>query len=226
MRRRLLAAAALAFLWSSAVPVRAQTEPGDVKMAILVGGVVSLATEAETAVSPLASVDVAVPISSAKKTPRLHVRLELTDLPGETVSLEDARSFRSVAFRMGVCQPLAEGLYLDLCAEAGFATRLPTDPGPRDKAVRWGAAQARFGRAGRGWLTAGIARDQRLDGLYRWAVVVGGAIKMQTLGKDDQGRERGSVQLVGDAILGLDLRGGQASRRDIVRVGIAVGGGR
>lgn len=204
-------------LWSEVA--RAQSpRPEDVELSALAGGVVSLATEAEVGVSPLMALEVATPLSSWEMTPRLRVRLKLTDLPGETVVLQDPRSYRAVEASMTICQPIDDSIYIDLCLEAGFASRLPTDPGPLNKAARWGAGLARFGRTGRGWLTVGLARDQRLDGLYRWTAVVAGAVKMaEAFGVE--------AQVVGDAILGIET-GPNASRRDLVRVGLAVGVGR
>lgn len=191
--------------------------PEDVKVSVLLGGDVSVATEAEVGVSPFASVSVALPLSAWSRTPWLHVEALLGGLPGAAIDIEQPMTFRSVRVVMAVCQPVAESVYVDLCAEGGFATRLPNDPGPRDRAVLWGSGGVRFGRAGRGWLTVGLARDERLDGLYRWAANVSGAVTLY-----EAESVRASVQLVGRAILGLE-RGPTAPRRDIVTVGMGVG---
>jgi hypothetical protein len=195
-------------------------DPGQVSFSILAGGGVSLGSEAPAAPMPTMRVEVGVPVADWKKTPRLHVQLDLSALPGETLSLEEPATFRALEFHLTLCQPIADSLYLDLCGEAGFASRLPGDPEPRDKAVRWGAGLVRFGRFGRGWLTVGLGADQRLDGLYRPAAVVAGAVKLY----QSEALKGASVQLVGDAILAIDVYGSNA-RRDVIRIGMAVGVG-
>jgi hypothetical protein len=215
MRPTLRGALALAFLWST---VAAAEEP--VHVSVLAGGGVSMGSEAEAALTPMVRVEVGVPVASWRKAPRLHVQVDLSALPGEALSLEDPTTFRALEARLALCQPLAESLYLDLCAEAGFASRLPGDPEPRDRAVRWGAGLVRFGRFGRGWLTVGLGADQRLDGAYRPAAVIAGAVKLY---EAKQGPlAGGTLQLVGEAVLGLDVYGA-SPRRDVIRIGMAVG---
>ncbi|HKQ02664.1 MAG TPA: hypothetical protein VJ735_20265 [Actinomycetes bacterium] len=211
---RLALAAVLGFLWATAAAA------DEVSVSILAGGGVSMGSEASAAVTPMARVDVGVPVASWRMAPRLHVQLDLSALPGQAVSLEDPATFRALEFRLTLCQPIADSLYLDLCTEAGFASRLPGDPEPRDRAVRWAAGLVRFGRFGRGWLTVGVGGDQRLDGFYRPAVEVAGALKLY---RADTGPLRGgSVQLLGDAVLGIDVYG-TGPRRDVIRIGMAVG---
>lgn len=212
--RRWLTAVALGALWSEAARANGP-RPEDVKVGLLLGGEVSLATEADVAVAPRAGIDVELPLTGWNNGPRLHAGVALKSLAGETLSLETPSTFRAIEVKLAGCQPVHPSVYIDLCLEGGFATRLEDDPGPRDKAVRWASGGVRFGRVGKGWLTLGLGRDQRLDGLYRWAVTMAGAIKMHEIGKT-------SLQLFGDAILGMDSGVG-APRRDVVRVGVAVG---
>jgi hypothetical protein len=245
MRGRCGFLAALAFLWTQAAfadetNVKAQEtfcfetrgpdakHPDRVKGAtiqcptvdvnVLLGGTVSMGADAAAKLSPAATVRVGMPLASWLRPPRLHVQMDLSALPGQAASLEDPETWRSLEFRLGVSQSVHDTVNADLYAEAGFATRLPGELEARDRAVRWLAAGVRLGRFGAGWLSLGMGVDQRLDGEYRPAVLLAGAIQLY----DGDRLVGGHVYLVGDAVLGLDYYG-SAPRRDVVRVGLAVG---
>jgi hypothetical protein len=176
-----------------------------------------MGSDADAAISPMARVLVSVPLASWDKAPVLHVQADLSALPGETVSLADPATFRALEFRLGVSQRVHDTVNADLYAEAGFATRLPGDVEAVDTTARWAAAGVRIGRFGRGWLSLSLGADQRMTGTYAPAVLLSGAVQLV---------ERAGVgaYLVGDAILGLDQYG--TERRDVVRVGVAIGGTR
>lgn len=221
MRRRLIPLA-LAFLASSLWAERAKAgqgpRPEDVQVTIVAGGMVSMASEAEADVNPFARVGVELPLSDWSMTPRLHIRLDLSALPGEAMSLSDPTTFRSAEFYGAVCQPIHPSVYVDACLGGGAASRIPGDLKPSDRAVLWGEAHVRFGRTGRGWLDVGLGRDQRLDGLYRWAFFITGAIKLYVVEA-----LKGSLQLVGDVVASLEAPQPGGPRTTIYRIGVAVG---
>jgi len=212
VRRWLLA---LGFLWSTCAAAQEPT------VSILAGGLVSMDSEAGTTPAPLVRIAVSVPVTDLQEHgPRLAVQADLGALPGATIDLAQAETFRSLEFRMALIQPISVRVYADLYAEAGFATLLPGETIPRDKTLRFASGGVRFGRFGRGWLQLGMGGDQRLDGLWRTAVTVAGGLKLYRV---DSGPLKGaSMQLLGEAVLGLQVYG-QGARRDVVRVGVAVG---
>jgi hypothetical protein len=190
-----------------------------VEVSILAGGLVSMGSEADAAVSPLARVLVSLPLAQGSRQgwlpipPALHVQVDLSALPGEALSIEDVGTWRALEFRVGASQRIHDALNADLYTEAGFATRLPGELEARDRAVRWVGAGVRIGRLGPGWLSLALGADQRLDGSYQPAVLLAGAIQL--------GERAGlALYLTGDAVLGLDY---YAERRDVVRIGLAVG---
>lgn len=225
MRRRFrvthwISAIALAFLWTQA----ALASPVDVH--VLAGGTVAMGSEASATLTPSATVLVSLPLAAQQQPgdgwlpipPQLHVGLDLTGLQGETIDPANAETWRALEFRLGLSQRLFATLNADLYAEAGFATRLPGELEARDTTARWVGAGVRVGRLGPGWLTVALGADQRLDGRWQPAVLLAGAVELY-------GGERAlgaHLFLVGDASLGL-AHYGNAPRRDVVRVGLAVG---
>jgi hypothetical protein len=236
--RRGAAALLLAFLWTTAAAAADPTNVSSrevlcfnsdggavpcptVEVGILAGGLVLMGSEGEAAASPLARVLVTLPLAQGSRKgwlpipPALHVQVDLSALHGQTLSLEDVGTWRALEFRVGASQRIHDVLNADLYAEAGFATRLPGELEARDRAVRWVGAGVRIGRLGPGWLSLALGADQRLDGSYQPAVQLAGAIQL--------GERAGiAMFLTGDAILGLDYYG-SAPRRDVVRIGLAVG---
>jgi hypothetical protein len=214
------------------IVIRGEVEQHDgLELHVLGGGIVSLSSEAQAAVSPLARLDVEAPIPIGSRPdwwPRLHVVADFTALPGESVQLAAPETFKALEFGVGVSQRLfgGGGQEVRAYASAGFATRLPDDPTPRDKTVRYASAGLRFAALDRSaHLQLGLGGDQRLDGSWQAAVVVDGAV---TLYRAREGTLKGArVALVGSAILGLDLStyssGLSGGRRDVVRVGVAIG---
>jgi len=193
------------------------------KMHGAAGGIVSLATETDTKVEPWAWIDVDVPVADYPMAPSMLVEVGLSALPGETLSQADPTTFRAVEVHLGIAQPIAEAVHFDLYAEGVFATRLPSDPTPRNRTARAVSAGLRF-RSSRGSLALGVGADQRLTGEYRPAMTLRGAYRMWQM-KDKDGKASGpQMSLVGDAILGLDAPSSpNASGRDVVRIGVAIG---
>lgn len=188
-----------------------------VTVGVLAGGLTSMGSDADAAISPMARVLVSVPLASWDKAPVLLVQADLSALPGETVSLSDPATFKALEFRLGIAQRIHDTVNADLYAEAGFATRLPGEIEAQDTTARWAAAGVRIGRFGRGWLSLALGADQRMTGEYAPAVLLSGAVQLG---------ERAGVgaYLTGDAVLGLDQYG--VDRRDVVRIGICLGGQR
>jgi hypothetical protein len=197
-----------------------------VEVGMLGGGVVSMGSDAGAKMSPLVRVLVSLPLAQGQGQgwvplpPVFHVQVDLSALPGATsFSFEDVGTWRTLEFRLGISQRLHDALNADLYAEAGFATRLPGELEARDRAVRWAAAGVRLGRFGDGWLSLGVGADQRLDGTYRPAVLLAGALRLQE-------KAGVSLYLVGDAVLGIDTTLSatpRGPRRDVVRIGLALG---
>jgi hypothetical protein len=234
MRIRRLLPLALAYLWSTLAaaqvpldqpvpePTPAPTvspEP-DAQVTIVAGGLVSMGSDAGTAAAPFVRVGVDFPLVAGDNAPRVQVQADLGALPGEAApQLQSAETFRSIEFRVGLVQPLGR-LWFNLYADVGFASRLPGDPEPRDKTARFASGGLKFAHFGRGELKLGLGSDQRLDGTYRMVAVISGAVKLY---QPETGPLRSaSLQLVGEALLGLDPYGVGAAR-DVVRVGVAVG---
>lgn len=206
-------------------PVKAKPKARGPKMHGAAGGIVSLATETDSAVEPWAWIDIDVPVADAPMAPSMLVELGLSALPGAQVNAADPATFHAIEAHIGLAQPIAPILHFDLYVEGVFATRLPGDARPRNGTARGISGGLRF-RSSKGSLALGIGADQRLTGEYRPAMTLRGAYKLWQI-KDGSGAPKaGGVQmsLVGDAILGLDApTTGSSYGRDVVRVGVACG---
>lgn len=186
----------------------------ELEVGILAGGLVAASSTAESSLWPTLVFRAGLPLASWQKPPRLLPALSLSALPGETIGASAPETWRAVEFRVGLAQPVHDTVNLDLYLEAGFATRLPGELEARDRTARWAAAGVRVGRFSGGWLHLLLGGDQRLDGQWRPAVLVEGALRLHDGGEAD-------VYLVGNAVLGLQWYG--QAPRDVVRVGLAVG---
>lgn len=207
-------------------------EPEDgMHLGVLLGGQVSLSGRAQTSLAPLARVEVdgPIPFGKVQNTPWLRVRADFTALPGESIELQNPETFRALQFSVSVSQRVFRALErgeqrirLSVFAEGGFATRLPHDPAARDRSVRWGGGGLRLEERSRGaHISVALTGDQRLDGVYRAAVVIDGAVQ---LWRADEGELKGAkVSLIGQAILGLQIGKEVGAQGDVVGVGIAVG---
>lgn len=196
--------------------VLAQEPAPSMRLTVLAGSIASLSADA-SGVAPLARVAVDAPLAGSARAPSLHVVADLTALPGEQISLQDPQTYRALEFSVALSQPLHPALRFGLWAEAGFASRLPGDTQPRDRAPRWGSMGLRFASSARAHLTVGIGGDQRLSGVWVPAVQIAGKVALATV-------KGVRVCLIGSAVLGLDVTGAYGpATRDLVRVGITVG---
>jgi hypothetical protein len=219
-------------------PTPAPEAPEGMHVSMLAGGLVSLSSETTGKLSPLARIAVDGPIAlpniNPRHLPRVFVVADLTALPGDTIDLSNIETFKSIQLSLGVSQRVAEirsgeqRILTSLYAEAGFASRINGDIAPRDRAPRFGSiGVALEERTSGSFLRFGLAADQRLDGRYQPAAVIGGAVKLWDA---DTGSLKGArAMLSGTFILGLDLSyvtGRAPARRDMIVVGLTVGGGK
>lgn len=215
------------FALALAGAARAEEAP-PVHLCISGGGDVVLSGETGAALTPAAYIAVRGPIvfggtkdGQGKAALDFGVDLQLSGLPGETVDASAVESIKALelAVRVGrTVGRLGDGVgavRTALFLEAGFASRLPHDPAPRDHYPRWFGGAVRLS-SGENFIQGGLAADQRLDGEYQLAALVSGQV---ALPKDLKGV---TVALRGSAILGLQQYPGVASARDVVRIGLVV----
>jgi hypothetical protein len=143
------------------------------------------------------------------------VAFDLGALPGESLELTNPATYRSIAVRGGLTQPLSSRLKFSLYASAGFATRLPGDTEPRDRTVRWASFGIRFVGA-RGLLEVGGGPDERLGGGYMPTGHVRAALNLGEYAKV-------RAYFIGEALLALRLGYSPTERSDLVLVGFGVG---
>lgn len=207
-----------------AVPAPA-SGPAPAVVSISVGGEVTMG-EADAALTPTVILSVEWPLSTADLAPLAIVTGKFGGLQGEAVELADPTTFHTLQFDLQAAQRVSRRISGAIYLGVGFATMLGTDPEPVHKAPRYWSAGVRFGGAGTaGWLSVGVGMDQRLTGAYQPAAVVAGALRLYTV--DKGALAGGSVQLHGEAILGLNLStrwpGYDGGGRDVVRVGVSIG---
>lgn len=184
------------------------------------GGLVSIATDTEAAIEPLAALHVSAPLTTSAKGPSLVVHADLTAGPGETIDFTTGvQTFKAIELGVAVVQPLGGPLLFNLYLEGGFASRLATDPEPVDRLPGWWSGGLLFATADRDhWLKVGMGPDERLSGDWALSVHVAGQAKV--------GERAGvSLFLVGSLIRALDLSsyGYVVPARDSLRLGVAVG---
>jgi len=211
-------------LWSQApAAVEPEPPPPNLRLSILGGGLASLSADA-SGVVPFARIGAEARLTKTERGPSLHVVVDLTAEPGDSVTIEDPQTYRGIEFSAGVSQPLGGPLLFSTYAEIGFVSRLPSDPAPRDRTAKWVSAGLLFQTKGREHrLALGLGRDQRLNGSWVTAVQVSGQVKL----RESKGI---SVYLVGSAVLSLEVPlpagstfAGYSPPRDSVRCGIALG---
>lgn len=183
------------------------------------GGLTAIATDADAAVEPLASLQVLAPLTTSDKGPSLFVKADLTALPGETLSFDSVETFKAIELGVSVIQPLGGPLLFSLYAEGGFASRLAVESDPVDRLPGWASFGFLFSTSDGGHsLRVGMGPDERLSGEWSPCVHVSGQAKV--------GERAGvSMYLVGSLIRALDLTayGYRTPARDSIRLGIAVG---
>jgi hypothetical protein len=199
-----------------------------------IGGVVTLAGDAGTSVTPTAFVDVDGPLAFARlELARIHVRLGITSAPGEAVNVTDAQTFRAAEVELGAYRVLGrleigasgQEITTSVAAAWSFASRLSTgDADPLNRLVRSYGGGLRFDEVrSRASLSLFYGRDEAAGpaGWGQWMV----SGQVPVLGTE------ASVLLVGDATLnvGPAEEGALGSRfrvtpgrRDILRLGVAL----
>lgn len=211
------------FLALLAAPVLAQEPtPTPIQVdgysfAAMLGGTVSMSSGAETAIQPIARLQVDGPLAlgsaDPSKLPRLHVMADLEALPGDTIDQAGGigatlEQFKALRFTVGISQristPLVAGAQIittSLYADAGFATRLDGEFEARDKAPRFSSFGLRFDeRASGSFLKLGLGPDQRLTGDWQAAAHIDGYVRAYAL-------KSGAAEfgLLIRAILGVNL---------------------
>lgn len=206
----------------------------------MLGGTVSMSSNAETKLAPIARLQVSGPLAlggaNPDRLPRLHVTADLEALPGDTIDQAGGigatlEQFKALRFTVGISQRIskwqafgAQSVATSIYADAGFATRLDGEQEPRDKAPRFTSFGVRFDeRTSGSFLKLGVGPDQRLDGTWQLATHIDGYVRAYALksGAAEMG-------LLMRAILGIDASspsrpGLTGGRRDSVNVGFVAG---
>lgn len=215
--------------------------PDAMSLRVSAGGEGLLTGEPGSALTPVAKLEVEAPIPLFSGTardkngdaydiswrwPRLQVAADFTGLPGQVAGADIANfdTWKSIEIEFGLAQPVFRGGHqrVSFGIAAGWATRLPGLQEPRDKTARWGQLFAEIAQTeDAAYLRVGIGGDQRLNGDYRLAVIIRGAVRLLPPAKDGW-LEQVDMRLVGDAILGLSIAGFVPSTRDVVRVGLVI----
>lgn len=222
-------------LWQAtqAAPVERSPNPRRMRMGVYSGGLTPLSAGVDLAVYPTVRVDIEAPISSHPAGPALHVTLDVGGLPGETLAIEDPSTFRSVGLEVGLSQPIKPSVfYPRVYLGAGFASRLPGDREPRNRAPRFALVGVQFQTDSRkARFVLGIGGDQRIStsthsATWEPAVQIMGHAVLRTF-KVPGTKTRASVMLVGDASLHVQMYQravGDPRPRDFYRLGIVIGG--
>jgi len=243
MRRLILGSLVLAAVPALAQDPAPSPTPSQVdgySFTAMIGGTVSMASNADTKLAPIARLQVSGPLAigsaNPEKLPQLHVTADLEALPGETIDQQGGigatlEQFKALRFTVGMSQRISkwqafgeQRVATSIYADGGFATRLDGDQQARDKAPRFASFGIRFDeRTSGSYLKLGMGPDQRLDGQWQLATHIDGYVRAYAL-------KSGTAEfgLLMRAILGVDasspthptLNGGM---RDSVNVGFVAG---
>jgi hypothetical protein len=212
---------------------------GGISLSVLAGGAVSLSSETDTALTPMARIQVDGPFAlsdwSSLKGPRVYTHADLSALPGESLEATTPETWRALRLEVGLYQWIgglqagAQRITTSVFVEGRFWTRLPGDRAPRIKTARSVCGGLRFDERTLGsFLQLGLCTDQAVsrDETYQPVLGISGAV---TLWEADEKSTapKASVRLVGTALLGLDWSvrypGRDGGKGDLVLVGLAVG---
>jgi len=191
------------------IPSPVQETP-NLTVTINAGGLSSLSSVEAYTITPTATIQAYAKLAANKNAPKLDVSVSLASLPGESISLDDITTFKSVEFQAGLEQPIPN-IYPKLYAGFGLATRLPGDTDPRVSAAKYFTAGVLFTTKTRtSFLYLGGGPDQRLNSLsyYEATAHIEGKVKLWE-------KDKVRLSLIGNAILG--------SVSSLVRVGIVIG---
>ena len=220
-------------LWAALLLVLALLLPGPalaadddpnaapLSVSALAGGVVTLSDETGTAVTPTASIEVDGPVVVGKASlARVIARLALTTAPGESLDLANPETFKAAEAAIGLSRIVGhralEGggqvVTTAVVAEAGFSSRLPGEPGPRERLLR---------HAGIGVRLAERTSGAGLSLLYGFNEAAGdrGYGQVMVRGQVPIPATKGALLLLGDATVSVG-RHATAVQRDVLRVGV------
>ena len=201
----------------------------ELRVTILTGGMVGLATDSTTNVEPFVRVGARFPLAANPMAPRLHAIIDLMPALGQQADLQAVSSWKSIEVSFGVSAYPVPAWNVGLWGEGGFASKLPGSNEPLFKAARWAYGGIIFDRFRAGSLKFGIGADERLDGTYQPAVTVKGWVALYQATTQSSWPTGSMVSLVGDAILGINVSsyypGLTGGIHDVVRVGLCVGWG-
>lgn len=188
------------------------------------GVVASLSSEASSG-EPTAEVNATFDVATNDKSPRLALLARFAALPGETVSLSDPTTFRSLGLEATLAQPLWSNLRLRPALMIGAEFRFAGDSEPLHRAARYAYVGTRVD-GGDGYLFLGVGGDERLSinsretPQYLPAAAVGWQLRIANItGKLD-------AYLTGRVLLYLRLGyGAQSAGSDVAQIGVLVGYG-
>lgn len=179
-------------------------------VSVVAGAINTLSSQDPYKLAPTAAIETYAQTSDSLYTPDLAVKVNLSSLPGESISLNDASSFTSLEFEVGLSQKIP-GIFPKLYGGFGIATRLPGEDKPRNNAAKYFTGGIIFStHDNSSYLYVGGGPDQRLDSSSYYLINghIEGMLKLYNY-KDAK------LSLRGNAILG-----GSSS---LVRIGIVVG---
>jgi hypothetical protein len=197
-------------------------------VSILGGTAAAFGSASEEGIQPFVGVDVSAPLSGWDLTPRLNVALQLTAQPGAaTPGVTDVGSFKAVAARFQVEQPVDPRVYVAPFCEAGVLARVSGDPDGGRSQKHWGCGLTIGGQGARGYLQGWGGQDQRLVP-DTWRLVVGarGSVKLWESDAEKGLTKGGTVRLLGEVVSALRQFNDAQGRplRDVVaQVAIGVG---
>ncbi len=185
------------------------------------GVVASLSSEASSG-EPTAEVSAAFDVATNEKSPRLSLLGRFGALPGETVSLTDPTTFRSLGIEGTLSQPLWSNLRIRPAVQVGAEFRFSGDEQPLHRAARYGYLGARV-EGEDGYLFLGVGGDERLSTsdrstpAYLPATAVSWSLRI--------GKITGAIdaRLVGRVLLYLRMGyGASDAGSDVAQVGVLV----
>jgi hypothetical protein len=206
----------------------ADEREAEIPVSIVAGTAAAFGSASEEGIQPFVNVEVSAPLSGWDLTPRLNVALQLTAQPGAaSANVTDVSSFKAVAVRFQVEQPVDQRVYVAPYCEVGVIARVSGDPDGGRGQKHWGCGLTVGGQGSRGYLQGWGGQDQRLVP-DTWRVVLGarGSLKLWESDAEKGLTKGGTVRLLGEVVSALRRFNDAQGRplRDVVaQVAIAVG---
>lgn len=227
----LVAVLLLVVVTASAEEKKPNLNDGPMKVGAIVGAAVTITGETETVTRPEAWIGVNGPlVFGTNAAARVYANLGISAIPGETIDLQDVKTFNAANLDLGVQYVVGRGLYGDqelrtsVVAEWGFASRLHNDspedlttapnPRPAERLSRHYLVGVRFEANNDSNITIGYGRDEATGprGWGQWMVY--GQLALPKTG--------GIFFLTGDASLRAGpAEVGEPEGRDIFHLGVA-----